>query len=408
MATSDARSGELSLPSEWAVSYRRGMLALCSRHGSGSQRDARWNGRVAAVLAFVVVGIGAPAAFAQAANDPTVRRGPGRVVQPQENARVANPWQDRFGRSSRGQQLLPSQDQIARAVVPEFVTSALETLRDGSWAEREAATVELEKRELPLAVLMKVLDRNDLDLEVRNRLIRVACDRVENAPRGALGIRMNLNGDGRPGVVVDGLIAGLPGIDHLEISDRILAIDGEPVDNSAALRGVIGLREAGDEVELTVKRLLRDDRGQVVIDEQGIPRERDVTVRFALGPARLLEDDTVGARNVLGRERLGAIAEIRARYAPTPLFVTVEADPARDLRFVGLAPESDGRLRELVRRLESPGFEVDVVRERVKGDAVRTLREIVQEAADPARGEHERAFLRRVAEAYRRLMPADW
>ncbi|HMJ04034.1 MAG TPA: trypsin-like peptidase domain-containing protein [Conexibacter sp.] len=86
-----------------------------------------------------------------------------------------------------------------------------------------------------------------------------------------LGVSMGETGDGA-GVQIADVVSGGPADEAgLQPGDELLALDGEPLDDSAALAAAINAHQPDDEVELTVRRDGAQDTVQATLGTQ--PRE---------------------------------------------------------------------------------------------------------------------------------------
>lgn len=73
--------------------------------------------------------------------------------------------------------------------------------------------------------------------------------------RGYLGVRLRAEGDGRPGAVLTDVVPGSPAERAgLRVRDRIVAVQGRPVDHPVRLQNQLSVLPAGSRLELRVER----------------------------------------------------------------------------------------------------------------------------------------------------------
>jgi len=206
----------------------------------------------------------------------------------------------------------------------------LERLDDPSFAVREAATEALMDRADLKGRIIGALDGwtstgepgRALSVEQRERLLMILRHHVLNAPRGAIGIRMN-PGIHEPGVEcveVAFLIPDMPAERALEVGDRILEIDGRRIRGSDDLADAVQSRLPGEEIEVRLMRIQRDAGGAAVIDRNRQPAYEELVVELELARYDELphNDDGPIRMNPIDRVRAEEAASYELRFATRP------------------------------------------------------------------------------------------
>jgi PDZ domain len=179
-------------------------------------------------------------------------------------------------------------DQLRQTPVDPRLQACAKQLDDPAFETREAATRQLKDDSVDLRQLYALLADGQLSCEQRYRLLAIVRDRLVNAPRGAVGIRME-GMFGAPGEIrVAELIPGLPAEKVLEIGDRITQVDGRDLIASTDLFNYVQAKNPGEKVMLTVKRTRVDDHGKTVLDDRNLPVSDTLQIEIALGSADLL------------------------------------------------------------------------------------------------------------------------
>jgi hypothetical protein len=155
---------------------------------------------------------------------------------------------------------IPHDEILRQVVIPDEVLRQVELLGSPDWAIREKATRTLYEMKVADEILLATLIDRELGIEQRSRLIASISQRITNAPRGAVGIRMRRNMGGQPGVVVEAVIAGMPGEKFLKPGDRIKSIDGLGITTSDDLTSLVQGRLPGDKLVFEVDRKVLDAR----------------------------------------------------------------------------------------------------------------------------------------------------
>jgi hypothetical protein len=121
-------------------------------------------------------------------------------------------------------------------------------------AVRILATGKLwERPDIRLRDLEKMLESPDLLPEQRQRLLNVAQSRFFLEPRGGLGFETDGQAMGR-GVGIRNVVAGFPAAAVLQAEDRIIAVNGIPLTDFAAIRPIIVSHDPGDVLSLSIVR----------------------------------------------------------------------------------------------------------------------------------------------------------
>lgn len=233
---------------------------------------------------------------------------PTPVDRKQIPVRIA-PMKINPGFSTRSRQLrkevLPTA-LIRNARIPTSVMKAVQGLSDSSFATREAASESLRRSSVPDEVFMAVLDRENLQQEQRHRLLRVLQWRIQNRPRGAVGIRMS---PGRGGILINELVPGLPAEKVLRVGDTIVQINDMVVRENSDLVGVVQRLAPGTRIRMTVLR----PHGNAVKGER-------IEVEFELGSYSKLgnEPDVLGLSNPETSRRKALMQAIEERFAARP------------------------------------------------------------------------------------------
>lgn len=284
---------------------------------------------------------------------------------------------------------LPTDAEIARVPVPPDLLQIARAFDSDSYAERAAAREQLSARKATANELMAVLLRRDLTVDARHAFVSQLAFAIMNAPRGALGIRMEGPLMRETGVRVTGLVPGMPAERVLEVGDLLREIDGKPlVDRSELIRTVQSLAP-GVEIQLLVRRIRRDAEGRVLVGPDGAELTDELRVRMRLGSTQDLEGngDPNGVANPMAAARAAQIAEAERRFLPAP---TVVAFPDREKPAPPKPATLDG-LRKQVALLQLSGADPEVmksIRARLEDLAL-----MLKQASDPATREKLQGYL---------------
>lgn len=310
---------------------------------------------------------------------------------------------------------LPGDESLrSRAISPE-TEAVINELGSPDFARRRAASDRLRGDAVPVDDLLAALAKTTLSDEQRNRLVAIAIDRIVNAPRGALGIRMDVARNPalvpgvEGGVRVTGLVDGMPAARHLQVDDVIVAINGRALRDRDDLVTVVQGLAPGTTVRVEAIRADRDERGKPRLDGAGMPVTRRVDVAFPLGSTRDLEQDgdrqgAMVANPVTG-QRLELARAVAQRFAPQPRIVAVPEDRLAAERLAQQPPDIHPDVQSLLRWRElvklQGGVWDDTTLELLRG----TLAELRRRAADPSLTAAERDWFARVADRYAELIP---
>ena len=257
-------------------------------------------------VAVMLLGGGATCAHAQARGDDVI---PNAKIRPLINPRGII----RNGERPAAFNDLFELKRILAAVIPTSVHVLVASLDDASYAVREQATADLQAHPSSDEVLLAVLEREPLTAEQRHRLLKALQWRIQDRPRGAVGIRMS---PGRDGVLVTELISDLPAEKVLRVGDQILEINGTVVRENQDLVQVVQRLMPGTEIQMRVLRPRAE----------GLEPEH-VNVVFSLGSYKKLgnEASVLGVTNPETVRRRNLMLAIVKRYrvepevVPTPL-----------------------------------------------------------------------------------------
>jgi hypothetical protein len=310
---------------------------------------------------------------------------------------------------------LPGDEVLrGRSLSPE-AEAALAELGAPEFERRQAASERLRGDTIPIDELLAALARTTLSDEQRNRLVTIAIDRIVNAPRGALGIRMDIVRN--PGLVagavggvrVTGLVDGMPAARHLEVDDVIVAINGRALRDRDDLVTVVQGLAPGTIVRVEAIRAERDDRGKPRLDAAGQPVTRRIDAVFPLGSTRDLEQDgdrqgAMVANPVTG-QRLELARAVAQRFGPLPRIVAVPEDRLAAERLAQQSPDIHPDVQSLLRWRELVKLQGGVWDETTLELLRGTLAELRRRAADPSLTAAERDWFSRVADRYAELIP---
>ena len=254
-------------------------------------------------VAVMLLGGGATCAHAQARGDDVI---PNAKIRPLINPRGII----RNGERPAAFNDLFELKRILAAVIPTSVHVLVASLDDASYAVREQATADLQAHPSSDEVLLAVLEREPLTAEQRHRLLKALQWRIEDRPRGAVGIRMS---PGRDGVLVTELISDLPAEKVLRVGDQILEINGKVVRENKDLVQVVQRLMPGTEIQMRVLRPRAE----------GLEPEH-VNVVFSLGSYKKLgnEASVRGLTNPETVRRRNLMLAIVKRYRVEPEVVS--------------------------------------------------------------------------------------
>lgn len=222
-------------------------------------------------------------------------------------------------------------DVAAGTGQPADADRAVAGLDAPTWAERRTAARRC-REVLDEDEVVERLRSADLPAEARHRLFDLLRRQLLERPRGALGINLNYYPPrgGRPGyVLVRSVHPGLPAEQVLRADDRLLAVDGEPLDREGSLAALVQRRRPGDTVRLTVQRPRRDPDGHLLRDEDDNEVLEDrIEVDIRLTSVERLPGNGLGGRpDREAREQAREEWEdLRDGVSPAPHRVRFEGD----------------------------------------------------------------------------------
>jgi hypothetical protein len=259
-------------------------------------------------------------------------------------------------------QPLPTDAELARVDVAADLVRLARQFDAETYAERASAREQILARKPSPQELMALLLRRDLTNDARHALVSILEQRILEAPRGALGIRMDGPFMRETGVRVTGLVPGMPAERVLKVGDLIHSVDGKQLlDRSDLIRAVQAL-PPGLEVELAVRRTARDAEGKVLVGDDGRERVEELRIKLRLGSTDDLDDrgdpQGGGVANAMTGARLGQIEEARRRFLPIP---TVVDFPDRE-KPAAREPANPDTLRKQLAALQLTGADPDLVR----------------------------------------------
>lgn len=309
--------------------------------------------------------------------------------------------------------LLPPRPLLLRIPVSDEVQAAVADLDHDSWVKREAAARLLREGTFGDEELMAVLSGATLSAEQRHRLLAVLAERLSTAPRGALGIQMQRDFSGRPGVLISAVIPGMPAEDVLRRDDRIMSINDRPIFDSDALVGIIQLERPGQRVRLSVERPKPPVDGVQLRRPDGEPVTDVVEVELELGSVDDLERfEPVGPAGIPMRGAGARVVALRAeqireafdRFGPPAVDVTIVGRRLVNAP-LALDPEQHPAIETLrtYRRLIGEG--VVTISPPMRAMWSETLRDLVLQAEQPDLDEATRRYLRAVVEQYADMIP---
>lgn len=302
--------------------------------------------------------------------------------------------------------VLPDAGRLAKVAVSPEIRDAARRLDHADWAIRDEAARVLRESENSDEELMALLEREPLGAEQRHRLLAILCERLASAPRGAIGIRMRPGGDLMPGVLIEGLLPGMPAESVLRVGDRIVAIDDRPVTNGDGLTTIIQVERPGRVVRLDVLRPKRDEQGRELRDEALQPIVERVIVDLELGSSDELDrfDEGMGVRRMPSRIasiRAEQVREAMRRFAPTTIDIGIVVRPTSMMTEVDDHPAIRSLL--LYRQWIDEGS--IRVTDSLRRGWQQTLEQVRLAAADPTLSPDRRRELEAIAERYAELIP---
>lgn len=293
-----------------------------------------------------------------------------------------------------------------RGVVADpAVTALVRALGATDFAQRDAATTALRDAKVPdEQIWIHLLSTpGGLSYEAHARLLDIGYSRIKDAPRGALGIQMAGGRMGENnGVTVTALIPNMPAQKVLRPGDRIVELDGKPIQESSELSKIVQTKRPGERIALVVMRGQRDAVGRVVGGPDGRPVETRHELEIEVGSRADLEKFGDGGMDSpifdAGRDRMSVLL---LETFPTPVrMMRMERVPGESI-----AVDSHPDIIQLQGQLSRPdGVGL--------GAGVRSvlrarLDSLEASARAPGLTDDERAWFQAVAERYRELIPEE-
>lgn len=256
---------------------------------------------------------------------------------------------------------LPSDSELARVDVPADLVRLARQFESDAFAERASAREQLVARKPAPQELMALLLREDLSNDARHAIVSVLEQRIMEAPRGALGIRMEGPLMRTTGVRVTGLVPGMPAERVLQVGDLITSVEGQPLmDRSDLIRSVQAL-PPGVEVALVVRRTKRDAEGKVLVGDDGLELVDELKLKLRLGSTEDLDErgdaQGGGVVNAMAPQRQAQIEEARRRFLPN---ATVVEFPSREQQ-AARAPVNPELLRKQLAAMQLAGANPELI-----------------------------------------------
>ena len=293
-----------------------------------------------------------------------------------------------------------------RGVVADpAVTALVRALGATDFAQRDAATTALRDPKVPDEQIWIHLHSTPggLTYEAHARLLDIGYSRIKDAPRGALGIQMAGGRMGENnGVTVTALIPNMPAQKVLRPGDRIVELDGKPIQESSELSKIVQTKRPGERIPLVVMRGQRDAVGRVVGGPDGRPVETRHELEIEVGSRADLEKFGDGGMDspIFDAVRNQMLELLLATF-PTPVqMMRIERVPGESI-----AVDSHPDIIQLQGQLARPdGVGL--------GAGVRSvlrarLDSLEASARAPGLTDDERAWFQAVAERYRELIPEE-
>jgi hypothetical protein len=289
-------------------------------------------------------------------------------------------------------------------VADPAVTALVRALGATDFAQRDAATTALRDAKVPdEQIWIHLLSTpGGLSYEAHARLLDIGYARIKDAPRGALGIQMAPRMGETDGVTVTALIPNMPAQKVLRPGDRIVELDGKPIQVSQQLSTIVQTKRPGERIALVVMRGQRDTAGRVVGGPDGRPVETRHELEIEVGSRADLEKFGDGGMDSpifdAGRDRM---SELLLETFPAPVrMMRVERVPGESI-----AVDSHPDIIQLQAQLARPdGLGL--------GAGVRSvlrarLDSLEASARAPGLTDDERAWFQAVVERYRELIPEE-
>jgi hypothetical protein len=379
--------------------------------------------RVLSIVGLVAIVGPAAAQFEPPPDWPDWRIGDRAIIRRHAEAGLV------FSAQTLEEATLPSDEALARVEVAPDLLEIVSRLDAPKWSQRESAAHELESHSAPLDQLLAVLNREALSVEQRSRLVEVVNQRILHAPRGAMGIRMQLGFEGRGGVTVQDLLNGMPAEGILKVHDRIIEIDGREVGTAGDLAEIVQMRRPGDVIRVVVMRPARGPNGEILYDEKHQRIEERIVASMPLASQDDLEKFEAGdvppmpgfprvatrTRDQLAILRSMQARELSLRFGVRP--VAVEEEPSAENASDGSAPRAAAgdksrevhthpALEQLVHELAYVRSGAMKITEPLRRTWLLRRDDLQRQVSDVNLSRDDRAYLARVLDEYTRLMHA--
>ena len=289
-------------------------------------------------------------------------------------------------------------------VADPAVTSMVRALGATDFAQRDAATTALRDAKVPdEQIWIHLLSTpGGLSYEAHARLLDIGYARIKDAPRGALGIQMAPRMGENDGVTVTALIPNMPAQKVLRPGDRIVELDGKPIQVSTQLSAIVQTKRPGERIALVVMRGQRDAVGRVVGGPDGRPVETRHELEIEVGSRADLEKFGGGGMDAPifdgGRNQM---SELLLATFPAPVrMMRMERVPG-ELIAVDSHPEIV-RLQAQLARPDGLGLGAGG-----RAGLRAQLDSLEASARAPGLTDNERAWFQAVVERYRELIPED-
>ena len=313
------------------------------------------------------------------------------------------------GRIDRGAAIIDeappwSAARMNGVVADPAVTSMVRALGATDFAQRDAATTALRDAKVPdEQIWIHLLSTpGGLSYEAHARLLDIGYARIKDAPRGALGIQMAPRMGENDGVTVTALIPNMPAQKVLRPGDRIVELDGKPIQVSTQLSAIVQTKRPGERIALVVMRGQRDAVGRVVGGPDGRPVETRHELEIEVGSRTDLEKFGGGGMDAPifdgGRNQM---SELLLATFPAPVrMMRMERVPG-ELIAVDSHPEIV-RLQAQLARPDGLGLGAGG-----RAGLRAQLDSLEASARAPGLTDNERAWFQAVVERYRELIPED-
>ena len=289
-------------------------------------------------------------------------------------------------------------------VADPAVTSMVRALGATDFAQRDAATTALRDAKVPdEQIWIHLLSTpGGLSYEAHARLLDIGYARIKDAPRGALGIQMAPRMGENDGVTVTALIPNMPAQKVLRPGDRIVELDGKPIQVSTQLSAIVQTKRPGERIALVVMRGQRDAVGRVVGGPDGRPVETRHELEIEVGSRADLEKFGGGGMDAPifdgGRNQM---SELLLATFPAPVrMMRMERVPG-ELIAVDSHPEIV-RVQSQLARPDGLGLGAGV-----RAVLRAQLDSLEASARAPGLTDNERAWFQAVVERYRELIPEE-